>query len=65
MLEVKRRGGWKQDRSMARYEKSARLTQTFGMYSAALKAYLDQAESLVEAAVRGEVQRFPAPPGGV
>jgi len=47
-LEVQRRGGWKQMRSMARYEKSARLAQRGARLTAAQRAHFRQCELLLE-----------------
>ena len=56
MAEVKKRGNWKQDRSVARYEKAARLNATMMTYSLPLQAYLHRCAGLAEAAFRGSLR---------
>jgi len=62
LAEVKKRGNWKQDRSVARYEKAARLNATMMTYSPVLQSYLHRCASRAEAAFRGSVRDFPHPP---
>ena len=49
--EVQRRGGWRQLKNMARYEKSARLGQRAQTHSALLLAYGKQCQRELERAL--------------
>ena len=62
--EVQKRGIWKQHRSMARYEKGARLGATAATYDLRLRAYLDACDGQLEAALLGRATSFPVVPHG-
>ena len=44
LLEVQKRGQWKSGKSVARYEKHARLADSFHQHGAALQAYFQECE---------------------
>ena len=41
LLEIQKRGQWKSNKSVVRYEKSARLGQTYAQYSTSLQAWIE------------------------
>ena len=52
--EVQKRGRWKTQKSMTRYERGARLSHTYSQYRADLKVMVDQCEPLFVAVLLGE-----------
>ena len=54
--EIKMRGGWRSDKPVARYEKSARLTQTWMAHAPRLRVHLERcSETLVDCILHGVV----------
>eukprot|EP00959_Pyramimonas_sp_CCMP1952_P122353 2557724-Pyramimonas_sp.AAC.1 len=61
LAEVKKRGGWKSDKSVVRYEKGARLSSTWMAHPAWLRTHAVHCEEkFVEILVRGLVLPKPA-----
>jgi integrase len=67
LAEVKKRGSWKADRSVARYEKATRVLAEWHKLGAGLKAYCEMCDTGLERLMtRGAVIPFPpaVPKGG-
>lgn len=61
--EVRKRGRWKQHRSMTRYEKAARLAATARSYTPSISAFMDVCEAQLADVVLGlRTDRLPLPP---
>ena len=62
LLEIQKRGQWRSSRSVVRYEKSARLGQTYAQYSTRLQAWIEAVSPHVAAIVTGLRSSGTAPP---
>ena len=62
LLEIQKRGQWRSNRSVVRYEKSARLGQTYAQYSTRLQAWLAAVSPHVAGIVMGLQSSGTAPP---
>ena len=62
LLEIQKRGQWKSNRSVVRYEKGARLGQVYAQYSARLQAWIEAVALHVEAVVLGLQSASSLPP---
>ena len=60
MPEVKQQGAWKTDKSVARYDKHARIGHSAQSYPALLATYFGQCEaSLADIFLRGKLVPLP------
>ena len=64
LLEVQKRGRWKSFKSVARYEKSARLGANFAQLGTSLQRHCQDTESLLEDVMLGRRLAPPPPIGG-
>ena len=62
LLEIQKRGQWKSAKSMVRFEKSARLGQSYAQYSNELQAWIENVAPRVEAIVLGRQSAGSLPP---
>ena len=62
LLEIQKRGQWKSNRSVVRYEKGARLGQVYAQYSARLQAWIEAVAPHVAAIVLGRQSASSLPP---
>ena len=60
--EVQKRGRWASAKSLARYERGARLAEMWQKYSPATAAFIEAASSRLEAALWGHERHPLAPP---
>ena len=63
LAEIKKRGGWKSDRSVVRYEKGARLSSTWMRHPAWVRAHAERCEEkFLEIVLHGQALPRPVIP---